>query len=439
MRPSSRTGYEGRRLGAHDLGLPYLTPRDLILDGYIRVSQVAGRRGDGFISPSVQREQIEAWTSSSGTLLGEVFEELDESGGRADRPLLMEAIERVECGESDGMVVAKLDRFGRSLLDGLGAIARIDDAGGTFISVQDGFDLGTSTGKLVLRIMFSIGEWELERVRTNWDVARGRAVARGLYIACKTPAGYRRGKDRRLEIDPETAPIMREVFERRKRGETFEAITDFLNASDLRTESGVPFTHSHVQYMIKTRAYRGEVRSGPHRKPGAHEPLVDAATWEVCQSPPRAPRRRVESLLKGRVRCASCGRLMRPVRTQCATLIYTCPGVNGKCAAPSHVRADLIDPLVEAMMFGMWRRTNARAGDPEAERCDEALGEAKRNLAAYRDNSKLQRRLGAKGFEAGIASRQRKMEHKLLEVSEARRAVRRARFDVADLERGGLA
>ena len=110
--------------------------------------------------------------------VGEVFEELDESGGRADRPLLMRAIERVESKESAGVVVAKLDRFGRSLIDGLAAIERIRAAGGTFVAVQDGLDITTPTGKLVLRIMLSMAEWELDRIRAPWEVARERAVAR---------------------------------------------------------------------------------------------------------------------------------------------------------------------------------------------------------------------------------------------------------------------
>ena len=73
--------------------------------------------------------------------------------------MLLEAIERVETGASDGIVVAKLDRFGRSLLDSLAAIERIRTAGGTFVSVQDGFDVSTDTGKLVLRFMLSMAEW----------------------------------------------------------------------------------------------------------------------------------------------------------------------------------------------------------------------------------------------------------------------------------------
>jgi hypothetical protein len=88
----------------------------MVLDGYVRVSQVHGRSDERFMSPVVQREQIERWAQLRGALLGHVFEELDESGGRRDRPLLMQAVERVERGEPDGLVVAYLSHFGRSHL-----------------------------------------------------------------------------------------------------------------------------------------------------------------------------------------------------------------------------------------------------------------------------------------------------------------------------------
>lgn len=85
--------------------------------------------------------------------------------------MLTRALARVEAGESDGIVVAKLDRFGRTLIDGLRHIERIQAAGGTFVSVADGFDLATDTGRLVLRIMLSLAEFELDRVRSNWSDA----------------------------------------------------------------------------------------------------------------------------------------------------------------------------------------------------------------------------------------------------------------------------
>ena len=143
----------------------------MLVDGYVRVSQVAGRAGERFISPSLQREQIERWVAARGHTLARVFEELDESGARGDRPLLEQAVARVERGSTDGIVVARIDRFGRSLSHGLAAIERINAAGGLFVSVEDGLDLSTDTGRLGLRIMLSMGQWQLERYRENWDAA----------------------------------------------------------------------------------------------------------------------------------------------------------------------------------------------------------------------------------------------------------------------------
>ena len=408
----------------------------MVLDGYIRVSQVAGRGGEQFISPSVQREEIEAWTSSNGAVIGEIFEELDESGGRADRPLLEQAIGRVEGSESAGIIVAKLDRFGRSLLDGLSAIARIEEAGGTFISVQDGFDLGTSTGKLVLRILFSIGEWELERTRRNWDIARGRAVARGLFVFGSPPPGYRRGKDRRLRIERKEAPVMREVFERRLRGESFDKIADFLNDSELKTKSGVPFGGFQVGLLIKTRAYRGEVHSGRHHNPNGHEAIVDSNTWEACQSSPRVAGEWVQALLGGRIRCATCGRMMGAARESRHNRLtyYHCPGVKGQCHAPAHVRVDLIDPLVEEFMFRLCRRSRPTAVETAVLDCKTAVAGAEEKLAVYRDNPRLMRKLGPEAFEAGVGARQRLVDRKLLELARAKKALRVPRLDLEDLE-----
>src|SRR3954454_19057542 len=104
------------------------------LDGYIRVSQVRGREGDSFISPAQQRDKITAWIEAYGHELAAVHEELDESGARRDRPKLLEALERVERGDTHGIVVAKLDRLGRTLIDGVQYIQRIQDAGGVFVS-----------------------------------------------------------------------------------------------------------------------------------------------------------------------------------------------------------------------------------------------------------------------------------------------------------------
>jgi DNA invertase Pin-like site-specific DNA recombinase len=94
--------------------------------GYVRVSRVAGRDGDSFLSPELQRESIARVCQRERLELVDVLEELDRSGGDAARPLWNQAIERVEQGEVAAIVVWNLDRFSRSLVDALEAIGRIE-------------------------------------------------------------------------------------------------------------------------------------------------------------------------------------------------------------------------------------------------------------------------------------------------------------------------
>jgi DNA invertase Pin-like site-specific DNA recombinase len=86
-------------------------------DGYIRVSSTKGRSGERFLSPEIQRDTIKRLAQAKGVQLNEpIAEELDVSGGkRIEDRLLSDLVERVEQGESDGVIVWKLSRFSRSL------------------------------------------------------------------------------------------------------------------------------------------------------------------------------------------------------------------------------------------------------------------------------------------------------------------------------------
>lgn len=415
----------------------------MLLDGYIRVSQVGRRGGERFISPTVQRQEIEHWTSSHHATLGAVFEELNESGGRGDRPLLMRALERIEQGDSEGLVVAKLDRFGRSLIDGLKSIMRIEAAGGIFVSVQDGIDLSTPTGKLVLRILLSVGEWELERARNGWSIAQERAIARGVYIGHKAPCGYQRGEDGRLRVDPLEGPIMREAFERRAGGESCAKIAQFLERAGIRGARGRPFSEGAVWGMLRNTAYKGEAHCGVHRNPLAHEALVDPATWQKAQSAPRQPRPRVPGLVGGMIKCGGCGRTMTAMwvasggsRTLTQHHIYRCYSPAGVCEQPATARSEELDPLIEDLIFsGRMHRTRASSERRRVEECEAAVARAEEDVASYRDNPRLLRILGSESFEAGIASRQQRLEQKLLHLARARRAMEPPPIDLEVLER----
>jgi DNA invertase Pin-like site-specific DNA recombinase len=400
----------------------------VILDGYVRVSQVAGRAGETFISPSVQRGQIETWVRMNGATLGTVFEELDESGARSDRPKLLEALARAERGETQGIVVAKLDRFGRSLVDGLANIERLSDAGAIFVSVQDGLDLSTPTGKFVVRIMLSMAEMELDRIRENWSVASGRAVDRGVHPTV-APFGYRRGRGGRLVPDGPAADMVTEIFRRRAADATLASLLELLDASGLETGRGNTFGESTLRNILANRTYLGQAWWGPYLNEHAHPPLVDRATWQLAQNPLHFESNRKTSLLGGLLRCASC-RLKMSVesgvyRHGTRGSVYRCIGRTsaGRCPAPARVRGEEIDGLVEDLVITeVASGRNDRAAARRIRVATEKLEAAETALDRYRDRSGALTVLTPENFARGLAKRQTDVEAAAVALAIVRRA-----------------
>jgi DNA invertase Pin-like site-specific DNA recombinase len=401
----------------------------VIIDGYVRVSKVGGRGGDRFIATAVQREQIRRWADAHGALVAHVFEELDQSGARADRPLLEHAIARVERGESEGIVVAYLSRFGRSVLDGLQAIKRITDAGGTFVSVLDGLDFSTDSGRMVLRFMFSVAEWELDRTRAGWAIATRRAVERGVSPA-PAPFGYRRRASGRLAPDPVQGPIVAELFRLRANGVPVTALRAHLADMRIRSPHGDPLWNpTTLRRLLRRRTYLGEVRHGDAMTAEAHPALIDMDTWRRAQRPitRRAPTSgRPEPLLSGLLRCGSCQRLLstsfRNPGLSNAQVIYGCgyrdPHTPRPCAAPATARDWVIECHVESLFWQALAR-RARPAPPDRQRLEEEVARRERELERYRDNPHLPTTLTDERFAAGLSIRLRRLESAERDLSQA--------------------
>ncbi len=330
------------------------------LDGYIRVSRVAGRAGEGFISPKLQRDTITAYAKARGATIAEWHEDLDVSGGTLQREGLDRALQRCRDGETDGIIAAKLDRLARSLSGLAHLVSQAKDEGWTLVAVDHGLDLKTPGGALVGNILGAVAEWELDQRRAGWQLAQAEAVGRGIHVASRTPTGYRKREDRRLEPDLAAAHVVRELFQRRARGEGWTALARFLDSSGVRGPYGNgAWTPSAVAKIIRNPVYLGQARSGGTVNDGAHEPLVPRAEWEAAQGSRHVstPRAGDGLLLAGLVRCAGCRYLMKPDsmrgRNGERLGLYRCRGRHsaGKCPAPSSVLARVLDPHVEALFL----------------------------------------------------------------------------------------
>lgn len=410
------------------------------LVGYVRVSSVGGRAGDTFISPAVQRDRVEQLARAHGHTIVAWQEDLDQPGSRLNRPGLDEAFRLIERGDADGLAVAKLDRFARSVAGAAQALQRLEDAGAVLLSADLGMDTSTPAGKLMRNVLMALAEFELDRIRENWEVARSRAIERGVMIAPHVIAGYRRRDDGRLEPDPEAAPAIREMFRRRAAGESWRSLAQFLSDAIPDTSWGL----GSVTSLVKSRTYLGEVRHGDDVNPNAHEPLVTRAEWEAAQMVKQLrPPRRTGSLLAGIVRCGACGYAMSRETTGTSRgryWYYACrkQHAGGTCPQPTKITGPTLDQYVTELFLGRaMLEPRIAIGEPPEARLEAAVADvenAEAELAAYRD-ANLVSIIGADAYRAGLAERARKVDEARAQIGDLRRGLPQAvpSADLADV------
>jgi DNA invertase Pin-like site-specific DNA recombinase len=281
--------------------------------GIVRVSHVGGRSGESFLSPEDQEKRIRAECRSRGLRLIEVVHELDVSGGTPveRRSGLRRAIEAVEDGRAEAIVVSYFDRLARSLRVALEVRSRVEAAGGDVFTVDAGkVTNGTASGDFSTNVLMAAAELQAAAGGERAQEAKVKAVREGRAPYPNIPPGLKRGgADGKgpFELDSETAEVVREAFRMRAAGESIAAVRACLS------EQGIPRSFHGVQAMLGNRLYIGELRFGDlvNREVPA---LIDVATFNRAQRQhvPRGPRPKSERLLArlGVLRCATCSSRM---------------------------------------------------------------------------------------------------------------------------------
>jgi DNA invertase Pin-like site-specific DNA recombinase len=309
---------------------------------------------------SQTKRDARRFAESRGLTIGEVFTDLNESGGTLERPGFAKVLRRIERGESAGVVVAYLSRASRDTVQGLELLSRISSLGAELYAPNLP-DYTTPDGRMLATIQFAIDTGYLDRKAAEFEQAKRGAIEAGIPIAHQAPIGYRKRADRRLEPDPVTAPIVRRVFEERAKGAGPTALARMLDESGIRTAAKSPaWTKSAVQQLIANRVYLGELSYGrPPRYVNreAHEPIVDVALWQAAQHPNGkrpAPPRTGAFTLAGVLRCEACGYAMNGTRTsrdRGSKRVYRCRRrhAGGICPAPAYVLADSVERVVHGV------------------------------------------------------------------------------------------
>jgi DNA invertase Pin-like site-specific DNA recombinase len=261
------------------------------LDAYIRVSQVGKRDGDSFISPEVQRDQIEGWAKLRGVTITAWHTDLDQSGGKLSRPGLDAMMARLRAGDTEGIAVAYLSRLSRaSVVDALRLVEEITELGGKLAVVDLGVDPTTTFGEFAVTIMLALARMERRKLTENWAIAQGRAIGRGVAMG-HAPFGYRRGDDGRLEADGWNAGIVADAYRVAGKRGIHAAVAYLKYAAPYGRQWSIgQWSIVNVRDMFARRVYLGEINHHPHTNANAHDPIVSLAVWEAAQSQPGGKR-----------------------------------------------------------------------------------------------------------------------------------------------------
>ena len=406
--------------------------RGVKLGGYIRVSRVGGREGEGYISPDVQRQAISAYAAEIGGTIGSWFTDEDFSGGTLERPAFQSALADIRSGDLDGIVVMKIDRFARSVADGASVIRELVESGKVFASCQERINPETPEGKFMLTSFLANAELFLDQSKAGWQTAKARAVARGAPIG-PTPFGYLRVKSpatKKNQVtpaeaarltggepavgtvipDPATGPIVTEVFRRAAAGEPLGEIAKYVNRK-YPVEDRRPYSGAELKRWLTNRFYLGEIHYGDLVSVDCHEPLTDPSTFLAAQPQPSKARRRSDSLpLVGLLRCENCKNPMTGNRfggSNHDRPIYRCAS---RCGEGAVVSASIVEPFVFDAVRESLRGFQLAGSPVDVAEYDRAVIAAEEELDAFVNNLTARASLGPEQWERGMAVRSRALE-----------------------------
>ncbi len=276
---------------------------------YTRKSSEEGLEQE-FNSLHAQREACESYIASQRSegwvLVRDQYDDGGISGGTLERPGLKRLMADIEDRLVDVVVVYKIDRLSRSLMDFSKLVEVFDRNGVTFVSVTQSFNTTTSMGRLTLNILLSFAQFErevtAERIRDKVRASR----MKGMWMGGCPPLGYE-VKDRKLVENPDDAAHVRWVFAR------FVEIGSGTELARELAERGVTTSRGHridkkfIYRMLNNRVYIGEAVHKGTSYPGEHAAIIEREVWDkvhaiLTESPrKRAARTRADTpaLLRG--------------------------------------------------------------------------------------------------------------------------------------------
>jgi site-specific DNA recombinase len=242
-----------------------------------------------FNSLDAQREAGEAYIKSQKhegwDCLPAKYDDGGFTGANMDRPALRRLLADIEAGKVDCVVVYKVDRLSRSLLDFARIMATFEGHKVSFVSVTQAFNTATSMGRLILNVLLSFAQFEREMIseRTRDKIAAARR--KGKWSGGMPVLGYT-VNETKLVVDKREAEIVRQIFDLYLEKQSLLAVVQELQRRGWRTKrwttrkgrarGGRPFDKGSLYHLLTNSVYVGKVRYKDEVHGGEHKAIVDA-------------------------------------------------------------------------------------------------------------------------------------------------------------------
>ncbi|GIP38452.1 integrase [Paenibacillus sp. J31TS4] len=349
---------------------------------YIRVStDEQAREG---LSLGEQEERLKAYCKALGwTSEISLYIEDGYSAKSVDRPKLKELLKHVREGRISKVIVTKLDRMSRKLLDLLTLIELFQDHNVSFVSISEAFDTNTPAGRLTLQVLGAVAEFERERNSERVFENMLHAAKGGKWLT-QPPYGYDLNEDKELVINEEEAKIVIRVFnEYLIKGYSYLRIATGLNQDGIPAKFKRGWSHRTVKLMLTNEAYKGTLAWNKIDAKKKTRELKDQQEWVIVDdclpviiekeiwervrkkielNPKMPPRGTVSPhLLGGLLKCGNCGYGMSVAYSGSKNnryRVYRCSANKNKgtCISKQY-RADEIEAWFKAGLKRLFENT----------------------------------------------------------------------------------
>ena len=298
---------------------------------YTRKSSEEGLEQE-FSSLDAQRESCEAYITSQKAegwvLVPDRYDDGGVSGATLDRPALKRLLADIESHKVDVVVVYKIDRLSRSLMDFSRLVEVFDRNDVTFVAVTQSFNTTTSMGRLTLNILLSFAQFEREvigeRIRDKFAASRKKGMWMGGFV----PLGYDL-KDHKLIVNEIEATTVKMIFERFTKIGSATTLVLALRSEGVTGKRGKLVDKGYLYKLLNNRVYVGDAVHKGTSYAGEHQAIIDRPLWDrvhgILRESPRKraanTRAQTPALLKGLI-FDPYGCAMSPTHTRKSGRLY---------------------------------------------------------------------------------------------------------------------